>query len=114
MSIASAARLHATHRKNENNFLNPPGGQCEWAYSPSTGAVGMREATTGERGVFRVCNTYDSMYGRAELVTDWVSVGDEKPRKGYYWTLQGSIWVSRKDIPGRAYKINEHGSKVEA
>lgn len=115
MSIESKARTEAIARKTDNDRNNPPGGQCEWAYSPSTGAVGMREAeTVCGRGAFRIINIHYPMYGKAHLVADWVSVGDEKPKRGWHWEKRGSVWISHKDRPGQKYKINEYGTKVPA
>ena len=62
------ARAEARRRLSWDRKLN----SLEWAYSPSTGAVGERWE---DGNPFRICNVNYPMYGRADEVTDWVSVG---------------------------------------
>jgi hypothetical protein len=62
------AKREATARFNDNKRLN----DAEFAYSPLTGAVGIR---WDESQSFRVFNTQYPMYRRSEEVKDWVSVG---------------------------------------
>lgn len=114
MDTATKARREAISRLRDNSNLNPLGGQCEWAYSPSTGAVGMREAELHNRGHYRIINTGYPMYGKAHLVTDWISVGEEKPKRGWHWEERDGMSVPAKDRPRQEYKINEFGSKVVA
>ena len=65
---ASQAEREALARLRENRRIN----DAEFAYSPSTGAVGIRWF---EESIFRVFNVRYPMYGRSEDVRDWVSVG---------------------------------------
>lgn len=68
------ARREAIRRRNDQRGLN----DSEYAYSPGTGAVGMR---WDEDSIFRVFNVNYPMYKRNEQVRDWVSVGTaEDPR----------------------------------
>ncbi len=83
---AKQAKREALSTLRQQDRLNPPGNGCEHAYSPSTGAVGMRnEGDT--RGLddqlvpFRVFNVTYPMYRRSDEVTDWVSVGWSEPGK---------------------------------
>jgi hypothetical protein len=62
------AEREAKSRLRDNYKIN----DAEFAYSPSTGAVGIR---WDESQIFRVFNIYYPMYHRSEEVTDWVSVG---------------------------------------
>lgn len=77
-TIAKEACQRAMRRRRENNGLNN-GERAEFAYSPSTGAVGMRwtreDGTAEPNDPFRVFNYNDPMWGRSEFVTDWKSVG---------------------------------------
>lgn len=70
MTITSAiqAQREAKARLADNRRIN----DAEFAYSPSTFAVGMRWS---EDQIFRVFNVHYPMYKRNEDVTDWVSVG---------------------------------------
>jgi len=71
----NAKRL-ANRRRVENNYLNPDD-CCEWAYSPAHNTVGMRwDPATN----FRVINEYYPMFGQADKITDWVSVGISLPK----------------------------------
>jgi hypothetical protein len=65
---AQQAKREALARLKDNEPIN----DAEFAYSPSTGAVGIRWS---ERNMFRVFNIHYPMYGYSECVTDWVSVG---------------------------------------
>jgi hypothetical protein len=69
-SIASAddAKREALARLRDNRLNN----DAEFAYSPTTCAVGIR---WDEFESFRVFNRYYPMYGYSARVTDWVSVG---------------------------------------
>jgi len=84
---AKEARAVARLERSLNNFLNAPGSQQEYAYSPSTWAVGFRWQFWREAGPdhplypFRICNIHYPMFGRANEVTDWVSVGDTLPKR---------------------------------
>lgn len=62
------ALREAKARLQDNRRIN----DAEFAYSPSTQAVGMR---WHESQMFRVFNTQYPMYKRSEEVVDWVSVG---------------------------------------
>lgn len=62
------ARSEAKRRLQDNRKLN----NAEFAYSPSTQAVGVR---WDEDSIFRVFNISYPMYGKSEQVTDWISVG---------------------------------------
>lgn len=61
-------RREALARLRDNRSVN----DSEYAYSPSTQAVGVRHS---EGQIFRVFNVGYPMYGRNKEVTDWVSVG---------------------------------------
>lgn len=65
------AKREAIRRKRENSGLNRDD-TTEFAYSPSTGAVGIRN---WDGDVFRVFNVDYPMYGKSAEVVDWVSVG---------------------------------------
>ena len=65
---AEQAKREAIARLKDNRRIN----DAEFAFSPATGAVGMRWC---EDTIFRVFNTHYPMYRRSEDVTDWVSVG---------------------------------------
>ena len=68
------AKREALSVLRDNRRLN----DSEYAYSPSTGAVGMRwpgMLLSPSDEIFRVFNTHYPMYKRNEEVTDWVSVG---------------------------------------
>lgn len=78
---ATEARREATSVLRAQDGLNAEPGLMELAYSPLTGAVGMRWVWDGEPdGSFRVFNTRYPMYGRSEDVSDWVSVGIARAR----------------------------------
>lgn len=62
------AKHEAISCLRDNRRIN----NAEFAYSPSTGAVGSRWSADQ---VFRVFNIRYPMYGQNEEVTDWVSVG---------------------------------------
>ena len=62
------AKREAMARLRDNRRIN----DAEFAYSPSTGAVGIGWY---ESGMFRVFNVNYPMYKRSEVVSDWVSVG---------------------------------------
>ena len=84
-TIAAIARREASARLHESHRLNVGPGQPEYAYTPSTGAIGVRfqdptEPEWSARQVFRVFNIYYPMYGRSEQVRDWVSVGMAIPK----------------------------------
>lgn len=66
----------ARRRLALQNECGERGAGIEWAYSPSTGAVGMRGDASE---AFRIPNVRYPMFGRAELVADWVSVGISGP-----------------------------------
>ena len=66
--IAEQAKREALARLRDNQRIN----DAEFAYSPSTGAVGMR---WDESQIFRVFNVNYPMYQQSESVTDWVSIG---------------------------------------
>ena len=66
--ISFNAQREAKARLNDNRRIN----DAEFAYSPTTGAVGIR---WDESQIFRVFNVHYPMYKRSEDVTDWVSVG---------------------------------------
>ena len=66
--ISSNAQREAKAILNANRRIN----DAEFAYSPTTGAVGIR---WDESQIFRVFNVHYPMYKRSEDVTDWVSVG---------------------------------------
>lgn len=65
------AKRVATQRRNLQDYCNLVE-DFEFAYSPSTGAVGIRNY---EGDTFRVFNEGYPMYGNSEQVKDWVSVG---------------------------------------
>jgi hypothetical protein len=65
---STQARREALARLRDNRRIN----DAEFAYSPSTGAVGIRWRMDT---IFRVFNVHYPMYKRSEEVTDWVSVG---------------------------------------
>lgn len=69
-SIANAenAKREAMAALRDNRRIN----NCEFAYSPSTFAVGIRN---WDGDTFRVFNVKYPMYGKDEEVRDWVSVG---------------------------------------
>lgn len=82
-NTALSAKQEAIQRRDDQSFLNfaDAEGSCfEYAYSPSTFAVGIRSTNAkGEHdGIFRIFNIDYPMYGQDEKVTDWVSVGTEK------------------------------------
>ena len=83
MKTAKEAKREAESRRQNGDGLNALGGQSEWAYSPSTFSVGMRDDPEQR---FRIVNINYPMYGRAEFVNDWVSVGTEKPKRGRPWS----------------------------
>lgn len=62
------AKAEAKARLRDNHKIN----DAEFAYSPSTQAVGMRWR---EDTYFRVFNVCYPMYGRSDEVTDWHPVG---------------------------------------
>ena len=68
---ARQARIEAQARLRDNRRIN----DAEFAYSPSTGAVGIRWSI---ESLFRVFNVRYPMYGESEQVQDWVSVGKGK------------------------------------
>lgn len=75
-TIARIAEREAKARLRDNRRWN----DCEFAYSPSTGAVGCRwndETETSESFhlQYRIFNVNYPMYGRGDDVHDWVSVG---------------------------------------
>jgi len=78
---AEQARREAVATLRMQDRLNPEGGGCEHAYSPSTGAVGMRNEGEEDDSPFRVFNVTYPMYRRSDEVTDWVSVGWSEPGK---------------------------------
>lgn len=65
---AEEAKREAQSCLKDNERIN----DAEFAYSPSTGAVGIR--WPGDT-YFRVFNVRYPMYGRSEEVKDWISVG---------------------------------------
>lgn len=65
---ARKAKREAKARLRDNRRIN----DAEFAYSPSTCAVGIR---WNESEIFRVFNVHYPMYRKSELVVDWVSVG---------------------------------------
>ena len=65
---AAQAKREAVARLRDNRRIN----ELEFAYSPSTLAVGCR---WDDCFPFRVFNTGYPMYQRSEEVQDWVSVG---------------------------------------
>lgn len=71
------ARGEARKRLSLQRECGIAGAGMEWAYSPSTGAVGMRWVESGEETPqpFRVPNVNYPMHGQSERVSDWVSVG---------------------------------------
>lgn len=97
------AEREAKARKRDNDGLNALGGQSERAYSPTHNTVGLREA--GSDDSFRIPNINYPMYGHAQRVTDWVSVGCEKPRKGWHWRLCGNLWKQFLNTPDESYEI---------
>lgn len=98
---AEQAKREAIARKSDNDGLNALGGQSEWAYSPTLFTVGMREAGHGQ---YRVINVNYPYYGQADQVTDWVSVGVEKPKRGWHWRFSG-IWKQFKNVRGTKYRV---------
>jgi hypothetical protein len=68
ITTATQAQREAKARLADNRRIN----DAEFAYSPSTCAVGMRWS---EDQIFLVFNVHYPMYKRNEDVTDWVSVG---------------------------------------
>ena len=62
------AKQEAQARLRDNRRVN----DAEFAYSPKTGAVGIR---WDESQIFRVFNVHYPMYKRSEEVQDWISVG---------------------------------------
>lgn len=73
-TVSRKAELEAKARLRDNRRIN----DAEFAFSPSTGAVGIRWYATNQDGSehpFRVFNVNYPMYGKSEFVTDWVSVG---------------------------------------
>lgn len=76
------AKSEATRRLKDNARLYKKVGDKamwqEWAYSPKTGAVGMR---TDPDGDYRIVNTKYPMYGKADQVKDWKSVGSAGPEE---------------------------------
>jgi hypothetical protein len=68
---ARQARIEAQARLRDNRRIN----DAEFAYSPSTGAVGLRWIVESP---FRVFNVRYPMYGESKQVQDWVSVGKGK------------------------------------
>ena len=69
--MAWDAKAEAEKRRRMNCGLNFDD-TTEFAYSPSTGALGIRNFDTDE---YRVFNVNYPMYGRSSEVSDWVSVG---------------------------------------
>jgi hypothetical protein len=65
---AAQAKREAMSCLRDNRRIN----DCEFAYSPLTGAVGCRWT---EDSIFRVFNVRYPMYGQNEEITDWMSVG---------------------------------------
>jgi len=65
---ALQAKREAESCLKDNMRIN----DAEFAYSSSTGAVGIR--WSGDT-YFRVFNVHYPMYGRSEEVSDWRSVG---------------------------------------
>lgn len=113
MTMTRDAKKEATARRNDGNGNNAIGGQSQWAYSPATGAVGMRSAHEPE-STFRIVNVNYPMYGRADEVKDWVSVGQDSPKRGWHWRRDAAgLWKQHRDVPGTQYTINEFGSRVE-
>ena len=76
---ARQARNEARARLRGQNGLNGVGEGIEFAYSPSTFAVGMRWQFEEGGSGFRVFNIYYPMHGRNDEVMDWVSVGMSTP-----------------------------------
>jgi hypothetical protein len=68
LKTAKQAMREALSRLRDNRRIN----NAEFAYSPSTCAVGIR---WDESQIFLVFNVHYPMYRRSEEVTDWVSVG---------------------------------------
>ena len=95
-----------------NGGLNAQGGQAEHAYSPAFNSHGKREA--GSNAPYRVCNVNDPGYGRAESIHDWVSVGVERPRRGWHWRKVGGLWMQYRNVRGKRYTVNAYGYAVEA
>lgn len=79
---ARLARNQARSALRLQHGLNPEDGSGwhgpEYAYSPSTGAVGMRWEPDG---TFKIDNIYYPHHGDNESVTDWVSVGCARPKR---------------------------------
>lgn len=80
---ALEAKQEAIQSREDQSFLNfaDAEGSCfEFAYSPSTFAVGIRSTNAkGEHdGNFRIFNINYPMYERDDEVKDWISVGTEK------------------------------------
>lgn len=71
------AEATAIQRRKDNSNLNF-NDETEYAFSPSTFAVGMRN-WPGEP--FRVFNVNYPMYGKSDQVQDWVSVGQVRSKK---------------------------------
>jgi hypothetical protein len=65
---SAQAKQEAISCLRDNRRIN----DAEFAYSPSTGSVGIRWHV---ESIFRVFNVRYPMYGQSEDVTDWVSVG---------------------------------------
>jgi hypothetical protein len=85
MAKKTWAEREARKRLRWQSGLNPGADQIEYAFSPSTQAVGMRQVNedlgwVSDRG-FRVFNIHYPMYGKAWLVSDWVSVGVTLPKR---------------------------------
>jgi hypothetical protein len=76
-SITTAAEAwhEAVARRKEQNYLNREE-TMEFAYSPSTFAVGCRHDDAKR---FRVFNVRYPMYGNDDGINDWVSVGRALP-----------------------------------
>jgi hypothetical protein len=64
-------KQEAIRRRNDQDNNNAEE-DMEFAYSPSTGAVGCRLHGGARFGVF---NVNYPMYGKSEMVADWISVG---------------------------------------
>ncbi len=80
------AEREARARKRDNDRNNRGSFQMEVAYSPATLAVGMRwqdpcEPEWSEVQSYAVWNIDYPMYGRADQVSDWISVGTTIPKR---------------------------------
>jgi hypothetical protein len=68
LALKTGGKQEAIRCLRDNQRIN----DAEFAYSPKTGAVGIRWS---EDQIFRVFNIHYPMYGRNDEVNDWVSVG---------------------------------------